>query len=223
MSKPKSQSTICVLVSGGLDSCVLLAEMARTHQKVFPVFIRQGLQWERAELFWLRKFLRRLNCRNIAPLHVIALPMGDVYGNHWSQTGKKVPGARSPDAAVYLPGRNLLLLSKTAVFCALRDIPHIALAPLNHNPFADASPGFFQDFQRLATDALGKAIRVSVPFRNLSKRHVIKRGKHLPLHLTFSCIAPRKRLHCGNCNKCAERKNAFRESGIRDATQYARL
>jgi 7-cyano-7-deazaguanine synthase len=217
----KTKSSIAVLVSGGLDSAVLLAEMARSYRKVFPVFIRQGLRWEAAELFWLRKFLRRLNLRNIAPLRVIALPMSDVYGDHWSQTGKKVPDARTPDSAVYLPGRNLLLLSKTAVFCALRDIPRVALAPLNHNPFADASSGFFQDFQRLAANALGKPIRVSAPFRNLSKPQVIQRGKHLPLHLTFSCIAPRGRLHCGKCNKCAERKRAFREADVLDETRYS--
>ncbi len=216
----KSRPSICVLVSGGLDSCVLLAEMARTQRKVFPVFVRKGFKWETTEMFWLRKFLKRLDSPAIEPLHVISLPMDDVLENHWSQTGKRVPHAQTPDAAVYLPGRNLLLLSKTAVFCALRNIPTIALAPLNHNPFADASPQFFRQFQSLATHALGHSLKIIVPFRRLSKSQVIQRGKYLPLHLTFSCFAPRGRLHCGRCNKCAERKRAFREASVSDRTVY---
>jgi 7-cyano-7-deazaguanine synthase len=39
--------------------------------------------------------------------------------------------------------------------------------------------------------------------------------------LTFSCLAPQGRRHCGRCNKCAERKRAFRQAGIPDPTKYA--
>ena len=43
---------------------------------------------------------------------ILHVPVGDVYGRHWSLTGRGVPGADSHDPAVYLPGRNLLLLGK---------------------------------------------------------------------------------------------------------------
>jgi len=39
--------------------------------------------------------------------------------------------------------------------------------------------------------------------------------------LTFSCIAPVDGLHCGRCNKCAERAAAFRLTGTDDPTPYA--
>ncbi|HEY5599987.1 MAG TPA: 7-cyano-7-deazaguanine synthase, partial [Candidatus Manganitrophaceae bacterium] len=48
----------------------------------------------------------------------------------------------------------------------------------------------------------------------------LERGRGLPLELTFSCIAPKGRLHCGRCNKCAERIRAFRSSGFSDPTRY---
>ena len=41
--------TVCVLVSGGLDSDVLAAELAR-RGPVVPVYVRQGLAWEAVEL-----------------------------------------------------------------------------------------------------------------------------------------------------------------------------
>jgi 7-cyano-7-deazaguanine synthase len=46
------------------------------------------------------------------------------------------------------------------------------------------------------------------------------RGKELPLHLTFSCINPTQGVHCGTCNKCAERRKGFRDAGLADDTAY---
>lgn len=191
---------VCVLASGGLDSCALVAAMAQRYRQVYPVFVRQGLRWEVAELRALRRFLKAAHLP--APT-VLDLPVRDLYGAHWSVTGKGTPGARTRDAAVYLPGRNLLLLSKAAVFCAENLIGTIAIGSLGHNPFTDATPRFFRAFARLS------GIRVIAPFRQLSKEQVIRRYRQLPLHLSFSCLAPVRGQHCGHCNKCAERQRAF--------------
>jgi 7-cyano-7-deazaguanine synthase len=127
-----------------------------------------------------------------------------------------VPGAKTPDEAVYLPGRNLLLLSKAAVFCAKRGIGAIAVGSLGHNPFPDATPKFFRGFAASAGHALGVRLKVIAPFRALTKEQVIRRGirLHLPLHLSFSCIAPQNGRPCGHCNKCAERERAFQRVGV---------
>jgi 7-cyano-7-deazaguanine synthase len=213
--------SVCVLVSGGLDSCVMLAVLARRYRKVYPVFVRQGLVWEAVELRSLEQFLRAAEISRVQPLTVLDLPVRDLYGKHWSTTGRKVPPARTPDKAVYLPGRNLLLLSKAAVFCALHKIDAIAVGSLDHNPFPDATPGFFRGFAAVAGDALGFRVKVIAPFRAFPKRKVLRRGKSLPLHLSFSCIAPRHGKHCGRCNKCAERQQAFLAATIVDCTKYA--
>ena len=214
---------VCALVSGGLDSCVMLASLAQQYRKVYPVFIRQGLIWETAEYRALRNYLRTARIRH-QPLTVLDLPSNDVYGEHWSTTGRNVPGARTADAAVYLPGRNLLLLSKAAVFCALRRIDAIAVGSLGHNPFPDATRRFYRDFAAAAGCALNSSIKIITPFRSLPKEAVVRRGQHLglPLHLSFSCISPRRGLHCGRCNKCAERQQAFATAGISDRTKYWR-
>jgi 7-cyano-7-deazaguanine synthase len=54
----------------------------------------------------------------------------------------------------------------------------------------------------------------------MTKRQVMQLGRELPLELTFSCIAPVGELHCGRCNKCAERQAAFHEAAIVDRTIY---
>jgi 7-cyano-7-deazaguanine synthase len=215
--------SVCVLVSGGLDSCVMLAALARRYRKVYPVFVRHGLVWEHAELAHLRKFLRAAKISCVQSVTVLDLPVRDLYGAHWSTTGRRVPHATTSDEAVYLPGRNLLLLSKAAVFCALHQIDTIAVGSLGHNPFPDATLKFFRDFAEAAGEALGLRVRVIAPFRALTKEQVVRRGHRLglPLHLSFSCLAPRRGRHCGRCNKCAERRRAFHTADIADRTKYA--
>lgn len=205
---------VCALVSGGLDSCALLAHLAERHRRVYPLFIRQGFRWESTEQRALGRYLHALNCPHVQPLTVHHYPIGELYGNHWSLTGRDVPAHDSPDSAMYLPGRNLMLLTQAAIFCVHHHIGLIALGSLAHNPFPDASPQFFRAFSQLATRALGHPLRVVAPFRTWSKVEVIRRYRQYPLQLSFSCINPRRGRPCGRCNKCAERTAAYRAAGL---------
>ncbi len=219
---PASADAVCVLVSGGLDSAVLAQALARRYARVFPLYVRAGLRWEPVEEYWLQRFLKSVSSNGVMqPLTVARLPVGDVYGTHWSLTGRGVPRARSADDAVYLPGRNLLLLSKAAVFCALREIPAVAMGPLKGNPFPDATPAFFRGFAQLASRALEFPLRVLTPLARLSKTQVIRSARGLPLGLTFSCMRPVGRRHCGTCAKCEERQRGFGAAGVPDPTAYA--
>ena len=209
-------------MSGGLDSAVLLCRLMRGGRPVLPLYLRCGLCWEDAELFWLRRLLDAVRAPRFAPLRVVDVPLRSTYGAHWSLTGRHVPGARSADAAVYLPGRNVLLLSHAAIVCAQRRISTIALGTLGGNPFGDASERFLASFARCLTRALGRPIRVMTPLRRSTKARLIRSASGAPLALTFSCLRPAGRAHCGGCNKCAERQRAFRAAGVTDPTVYAR-
>lgn len=149
------------------------------------------------------------------------MPVADLYEYHWSVTGRDVPGADSPDDAVYLPGRNALLALKPALWCTMHGIEELALAVLSSNPFSDATEEFFRDFEQVIARATGNHVRLTRPFSGLQKREVMEFGRGLPLELTFSCIAPVGGLHCGRCNKCAERQQAFGYLGGDDPTKYA--
>jgi 7-cyano-7-deazaguanine synthase len=151
------------------------------------------------------------------------MPVRDIYRDHWSITGTDVPGYGAPVDSNYLPGRNLLLLSKVAVFCSIRGIRRIATAPLADNPFPDATAEFFQTFERVAGLALGAPIRIELPYRGIDKTDVVRRAHGLPIELTFSCARPVGTDHCGRCTKCEERQRAFREAGVPDPTRYRRV
>jgi 7-cyano-7-deazaguanine synthase len=218
---PNPSPALAVLVSGGLDSAILLGEALRQGDTVHPLYVRQGLYWEPVELDHLRRFLEMLQGPSLKPLTTLELPVGDVYGEHWSVTGNGVPGAGTSDEAVFLPGRNVLLLAKALLWCHLHAVPTVALALLESNPFPDATPAFFDAYQDAVNRAVGGAVRVERPFAGVGKTEVMRRGRGLPLHLTFSCIRPVAGRHCGACNKCAERRQAFAAAGMTDSTEYA--
>ena len=213
---------LAVLASGGLDSSVMLADLARGGRVLFPLYVRAGLMWERHELAALRSFIRRLGMHHVHPVSVLQVPMADVAGRHWSMTGRKVPGYRAALASNYILGRNLSLLAKAAIFCAYNRIGEIAMAPLESNPFPDARPEFFRALEHAVDLGVGLKLKVLTPYVGMTKGQVIRRGANLPLRFTVSCVRPAGIMHCGKCTKCAERIAGFREAGVPDPTQYAR-
>lgn len=217
---------LCVLVSGGIDSAVALAEAVQSGEPVVPVYVRSGLIWESAEMYWLGRFLQTLEADGLAPLVTLEAPAADLYGDHWSLTGESPPAAGSPDAAVYLPGRNLLLLAKTGVFAAQRGCRAIVMGPLAANPFPDGTRAFFDAMARAIGIGMGldAELPVLTPLAGLSKAGVVRRGADYRLDLTLSCLDPVEGgFHCGVCNKCAERRRGFREAGVPDPTEYAAI
>lgn len=217
---PAARRPVCVLLSGGIDSAVLLHQFLTAGHSVLPLYVRCGLSWEATELFWLRRLWRAMRHPNIQPFRVVPLPLRAIYGSHWSITGRRVPSARSRDAAVYLPGRNALLLSVAAVVATQRQIRMLAIGTLKSNPFGDGSPRFFSSMARCLSLALSTPIQILAPLRTMHKVQLIRSAAAIPLELTFSCIHPRGHRHCGRCNKCAERRRAFRAAGVADPTRY---
>jgi 7-cyano-7-deazaguanine synthase len=214
---------LAVLVSGGLDSAILLGEAVRAYPRVHPLYVRTGAVWEAVEHRYLLRFLDALRSPVLAPPVTLEMPVADLYGSHWSLSGSGVPDEHTPDEAVFLPGRNVILLSKALIWCHLHGVPEVATAPLGTNPFPDATDEFYDGFADVVSKAVRGRVRVLRPYAalGLHKRGVLLRGAGMPLEFTFSCIRPVGELHCGRCNKCAERKHGFADAGMPDPTAYA--
>ncbi len=221
-----------VLLSGGLDSAVLLAEEA-ARGEVQPIYVSVGLAWERAERAVVAAFLASgaLTPR-VRPLVSLSVDMRDVYAaSHWAVEGRP-PGYHTPDEDVYLPGRNIILLGKAGVFCASAGIGRLALGTLAHNPFSDATPEFRDALATALSLGLAHRLAIEAPYAGVDKAEVIRRGAALgvPFAFTLSCMNPvlpapdgpgGLARHCGVCSKCRERHDGFLEAGIADPTEYA--
>ena len=210
-----------VLVSGGLDSAILLADMVNhKFPKVWPIFIQCGLYWEKTELNYLKKFITAIEAPNLGELVVLDIPVIDLYKDHWSLTGINVPDTESPDEAVFLPGRNVLLTAKSLLWCNLNQVKSLSLAVLESNPFPDATDSFFLGMEQTINESVSGNVKLLRPYAGMHKTDVLKLGREAPLKYTFSCIYPTNGIHCGKCNKCAERKNGFINASMKDPTSY---
>jgi len=210
---------VSVLASGGLDSSVLIAKLADSAE-VYPIYVRCGFAWEDTELKGLQSFLDALLNRNVMPTTVLAAPIDVLYADHWSVTGARVPAADEPDENTYLPGRNILLISLAAIWGSTHGVSRIAIGSLGGNPFPDATPEFFEALARALSMGLGQKLLIEAPLRGFHKEDLIRQFKDLPLELTLTCMAPIGGRHCGQCNKCFERQQAFHKAGVVDRTIY---
>lgn len=222
-----------VLFSAGLDSAVLLAEASARYGSVQPVYVRAGLAWEPSEQQVAARFLREAKIVS-RPLVTLTVDMRDVYPDaHWAVRGE-APAFDTPDEDVYLEGRNVILLSKAAVYAARAGLSRILIGPLAGNPFPDATPVFFDAMAAALTLGLAAPIAIEAPFLEMHKADVIALGVRLgvPFELTLSCMQPvedpdpserseSKTIHCRRCSKCRERLDAFRAAGLEDPAAYA--
>src|SRR5262245_28937867 len=215
-----------VLLSGGLDSAVLLAEEAAA-DTVQPIYVSVGLAWEEAERLATKRLLSsgQLGPR-VKELVSLSVDMTDVYpAAHWARTGQP-PGYHTPDEDVYLPGRNIVLLGKAGVFCAAAKIERLVIGTLDHNPFPDATPEFRETFASALSLGLAHRLEIAAPYARVETSEVIRRAaaRHVPLELTLSCMNPVVDggipKHCGLCSKCRERHDAFLAAGVADPTYY---
>ena len=221
-----------MLFSGGLDSAVLVAEAAAStaaaagqarETRVVPIYISVGFAWEDEE----RAMARRLFAAppftgDVEPMVELRFDMRDIFpATHWAVRGEP-PAFDTPDEDVYLDGRNVILLSKAAVYMSRHDMSRVLIGPLAGNPFPDATPSFFAAMARALSLGLAHPIAIEAPFAAMHKSAVIRKGVELgvPLELTLSCMQPKDGLHCGRCSKCRERRDAFHEAGVADPTAY---
>jgi 7-cyano-7-deazaguanine synthase len=215
-----------VLFSGGLDSAVLLALELKETARVQPIHVRAGLAWEAAEARAIARLLAVAPfAGRAAPLVTLTVDMRDVYpATHWAVTGHP-PAYDTPDEDVYLEGRNIVLIAKSAVLCARLGLERLVLGPLQGNPFPDATPEFFATMARAMSLGLNRALSIAAPLSRMHKEDVIKLGIELnvPLELSVSCMNPDGDEHCGQCSKCRERRDGFRLAGVEDLTAYAAL
>lgn len=202
---------------------MLLAEEAG-RGVVQPVYVSVGLAWEPAERRMLDRFMAKAPS-GVQPVVALRVDMTDVYpARHWAIEGRP-PAYHTPDEDVYLHGRNIVLLAKASVYCAMTGIPRLVLGTLDANPFPDATPAFRIAMAEALSLGLAHDVRIDAPYARLDKTEVVRRGIALgvPLDLTLSCMNPvmPEPQHCGVCSKCRERHDGFVDAGMPDPTRYA--
>jgi len=220
------------LVSGGMDSAVVLAIAREQGFAVHALSVRYG-QRHTSELDAAAEVSRALGAIAHKTVHVdlrsiggsaltdddIAMPLDD--DGH-------VIGATIP--STYVPARNTIMLSialgwaevlgSADIFCGVNAV--------DYSGYPDCRPEFIDAFERLANVATkagveGAGFRVHAPLLRLSKADIVREGLRLGVDFsrTVSCYqADAEGRACGHCDACRLRAEGFSAAGVPDPTRY---
>jgi 7-cyano-7-deazaguanine synthase len=217
--------TTVVLLSGGLDSTVLLTESERRGEKVEAISFDYGQRHSR-ELEASRAVAA---CLNI-PHTIVQVNLAKLSPTS-SQTSKSidVPKGHYADESMrvtVVPNRNMVMLSlaiSRAIAIGANTVAYAAHRG-DHAIYPDCRPVFVHAMEQAAMLCHYAPVHVLAPFLNLSKAEIVRRGASAaaPLQLTYSCYVGGPH-HCGQCGTCVERREAFELAEVLDPTVYAEV
>ncbi|MDD5308137.1 MAG: 7-cyano-7-deazaguanine synthase QueC [Deltaproteobacteria bacterium] len=215
-----------VLVSGGLDSAVVLA-MARSqefapHALTVRYGQRHGVEVQASAA------VARAN--GVARHLIIDLDLRVFGGSALTADGPVPKGERAPGAAIipptYVPARNTIFLSLALAWAetlGARDV-FIGVSAVDYSGYPDCRPEYIAAFEaaaNLGTRAVegGRPFRIHAPLVRLSKAETVKAGLALGVDfgLTRTCYDPDPAGRpCGACESCRLRAKGFAEAGVED-------
>lgn len=183
-----------LLLSGGLDSTVLLALTKAQGYRVRTLFFDYGQPTAAIE----QKFAMKNSAKYGATGH----------------TELSINSNISKRRGSYYPGRNLLLLSAAAAFAESEGFPTIFIglvtdvhSPIQTPHYPDVTPDFIERVNQTLQFSAGKSILVQAPLIEVHKPGIFSLAKTLGVdpNDTTSCLVGRG---CGECASCIERAYA---------------
>ena len=210
-----------IIVSGGMDSITLLHY--RKEQISLAVTFDYGSNHNRRETEFAA-----YHCKSLGIEHIV-IPLSfihDYFKSSLLQGADAIPEghytAENMKSTV-VPFRNGIMLAVACGIAESRGLDRVLIA--NHN----GDHAIYPDCRENFIAAMGKAmeagtyehISIDAPFTDISKTDIALIGKRLGIDYskTYSCYKGGEK-HCGKCGTCVERKEALRNAGIEDTTEY---
>lgn len=223
---PGLQPPAVVLLSGGMDSAVVVAQAMEMGFQVHALSILYG-QRHAIELAAARQVARTLG---VAAHKVLELDLRAIGGSALTAdiAVPEEPGQGIP--VTYVPARNTIFLSLAlghAEVIGAADL-FVGVNAVDYSGYPDCRPAFIEAFEQLANVATragdeGRRFRVHAPLMTLSKAGIALEGQRLGVDLaqTVSCYqADDEGRACGRCDACRLRRQGFVEAGLADPTRY---
>lgn len=209
-----------VLLSGGLDSTVMLALAISQGRQCHAISFDYG-QKHRVEL----ESAKAVAAHYGIPHRIIAIePI--TFWNSSLVGDQSVPKGRTSAEigsgsipSTYVPARNTIFLSYALALAEVIGAQEVHYGPnaLDAKPYVDCRPEFIAAYQALSNVATAQAVsgnppRIVAPLIDWDKAEIIRQGMRLdaPLELTFSCYDPLNGVAaCGKCDACVLRNEGF--------------
>ncbi len=198
-----------ILASGGLDSTTLCYLFIKEKIEFIPLIINYGQHCFETELDRLKNVL--------PPQYVDKIEIIDISEVYKYSTSKFIQPVNLWEERIsaddlYIPYRNVLILTIAASFARTLGLNYVysAFINSNHAKEIDCSNDFFNNLENLLSEY--GSVKIEMPFRNFSKFDVAKLGVELgaPIGSTFSCQASPV-IPCGACPNCVDRLYALKK------------
>lgn len=220
-TKTSERKDMVIVLSGGMDSVTLLHEYRR--RIALAVTFDYGGNHAAREIACAEG-----NCERLGIEHtVIQLPfIHELFNSSLLRGAAAVPEGHYTSTAMrstVVPFRNGIMLSIATGIAASRGLRGVLIANHSgdHAIYPDCRPQFIEAMVTAMQSGTDGQVALIAPYTALTKADIARRGAQLGVDfsLTYSCYKGGDR-HCGKCGTCVERKEAFREAGIEDPTNY---
>lgn len=217
---------IVAVISGGLDSGVMLGRLQDQGHEVVTLSVNYG-QRHRREL----DYARQLTDHYGVPWTLVDLSGLQRVFIGSSQTDERIPVPHGHYAAesmklTVVPNRNMLLLATAGALAMGTKADAVAYAAHagDHTIYPDCREEFVVAMRRVLGLADWHQVELLCPFLHRTKADIVAQGDRIsfPFALTYSCYEGGEE-HCGRCGTCVERREAFSLAGIPDPTVYAEV
>jgi 7-cyano-7-deazaguanine synthase len=203
-----------VLLSGGMDSTIVLAWALRQYGRDFThaLSIDYGQRHARELEAAVRIAKHFRVSHRVASVRIdLAGSLVDAYDADLSRRANV-----SPDI---VPMRNAILLSMAAGYAARAgaDTVCIGACEMDVAGFPDCRPEFLSAAQHAFTLATGEPISIVAPLLAMGKGATVKLARELPgcwdaLALSWTCYRGGEQ-PCGECSACVARADGFAHAG----------
>lgn len=219
---------VVIVFSGGIDS-VCAASFLKSKYELYGISFSYGQKANR-EIVAAKTFAKKLGLKEHKIVNIDF--MKRLYGDSNVLTSKKRKIPSKFDYSIVVPIRNAVFLSIASAWAYTLNASLVAYgAHTGDKNYPDCRPAFTKKLESAfnqgeidgINSGLRKDIKIWSPYREgLSKSDLLKVGiKNLgnSIFNTWSCYASKK-LHCGQCESCNNRKTAFSNAKINDRTKY---
>ena len=208
-----------VVLSGGPDSTVVAYWAKNQGYEVYGLTFNYG-QISITEVEHASTIAEKLEI----PIKIIDLSsLKEVFTGVTSLVDNNIQMTSTFSQPIIVPFRNAIFLSVAVAYAVSIHSKKIFYGAQGSGAafYPDCRKEFYKSFEQTARLGTDEELEIEAPFSNIPKSEIIKLGTKLgvPFHLTWSCYLNLPK-HCGKCESCANRKNAFKQSGITDPTEY---
>ncbi len=216
-----TQKDSVIIYSGGLDSTTLLYE--ERERVALAVTFDYGSNHAAREIACARFHCARLSIEHL----VVDLAfMKQYFSSSLLSGADAIPEGNYDDEnmkSTVVPFRNGIMLSIACGLAESRGLTRVLIANHggDHAIYPDCRPSFVAAMDAAMREGTYVNVSLAAPYTDISKADIVRRGAQLGIDYgeTYSCYKGGER-HCGCCGTCTERKEAFREAGINDPTEY---